>query len=102
MRKIRFSVYATQKQRVDIYLSTLFPEFSRNYIQKLIDRERVWVNGEVVSKNLKVSPRDIIEIELLIESGDITPENILLDIIYEDENILVINKDAGINTHPTP
>ncbi len=100
--KYNFSAYITKPQRVDIYLSTLFWQFSRSYIQKLIDKWHVQVNNEEISKNLKLQPRDVIHINILIESSDIMAEDIPLEVIYEDENILVINKEAGINTHPTP
>ena len=100
--KYRFSTYIEKPERVDIYLSTLFWNFSRSYVQKLIDRWYVSVNGKHVTKNLKIQSKDMLEIEIFIESASIEPENIPLDIIYEDEKILIINKDAGINTHPTP
>jgi len=55
-----------------------------------------------VKKNLKLKSRDEIEIQEIITSSLLQAEDIPLDIIYEDENICVINKDAGINVHPTP
>jgi len=102
MKTINFCVVAKEKQRVDMYLATLFVDFSRSYIQKLIDRKNVRVNGKEISKNIKVSNRDEIQILEMVESINIQAEDILLEIIYEDENILVINKEAHINTHPTP
>jgi len=97
-----FSVNIEKKQRVDMYLSALFTELSRSYIQKLIDTWCVLVNGNEIKKNLKLEPRDEIAINEMIHSVEILPENIPLDIIYEDDSICVINKDAGINVHPTP
>lgn len=85
-----------------MYLSALFWQLSRSYIQKMIDTGCIRVNGDIVKKNLKLSPRDIIDIQELITSVEILAEDIPLDIIYEDENICVINKDAWINVHPTP
>ena len=55
-----------------------------------------------MKKNLKLQSRDEIEIREIITSSILQAEDIPLDIIYEDENICVINKDAGINVHPTP
>ena len=55
-----------------------------------------------MKKNLKLHSHDEIEIREIITSSVLQAENIPLDIIYEDENICVINKDAGINVHPTP
>ena len=97
-----FCVNIQKKQRVDMYLSALFWELSRSYIQKLIDTGCVKVNGKQVKKNLKLELRDEISIVEIITSTEILPENIPLDIIHEDENICVINKNPGINVHPTP
>lgn len=97
-----FCVNIQKKQRVDMYLSALFWELSRSYIQKLIDTGCITVNGEQVKKNLKLVPRDEIQIREIITSTEIKAENIPLNIIYEDENICVINKSPWINVHPTP
>lgn len=102
MKEIRFCTYIWGKQRIDMYLALVFFEFSRSYIQKLIERWLVTVNGVVVNKNLKIEHKDELVLREVLESATIDAENIPLDIIYEDENILVLNKDAGINTHPTP
>ena len=100
--KYIFSVYSPTSQRVDIYLSTLFSQFSRSYVQKLIDRKQVTINQKSISKNIKIHHKDKVTLELLIESSDILAEDIDIDVIYEDAEILIINKNAGINTHPTP
>lgn len=100
--KIIFCTYIEKKQRVDIYLSALFWDFSRSYIQKIIDRGEVKINGATIQKNIKILPRDLVELDLQIEKTKLEAENISLDIIYEDENILFINKDAGVNVHPVP
>lgn len=97
-----FSTLIEKPQRVDIYLSTLFSEFSRSYVQKMIDNQQVTINTLTIAKNVKIQPRDIVCINEIIESIDILPEDMNLDVIYEDENILIINKDPHINTHPTP
>lgn len=99
---IHFCTYIKEKQRVDMYLSTLLSDFSRSYIQKMIDNWEVSVNSKIISKNLKIVNRDEIKININIEKLELNPENIPLDIIYEDQNIAIINKDAWINTHPTP
>lgn len=97
-----FSVNIQKKQRVDMYLSALFTEFSRSYVQKLIDTGCVLVNGSKIKKNLKLEPRAEISIEERVVSTEILAENIALEIIHEDENICVINKNPAINVHPTP
>jgi len=101
--KIKFCTLIENKKRVDMYLSALFNDFSRSYIQKLIDKWDVKVNSKTISKNLKIDNRDEIEIDIVLEKLDeILPEDLSLDIIHEDENLLVINKEAWINTHPVP
>lgn len=97
-----FCVYITEKQRVDMYLSTLFNDFSRSYIQKIIDNWEVKVNWKIINKNLKIQNKDIIEINIHVEKLELNAENIPIDIVYQDENIAIINKDAWINTHSTP
>lgn len=99
---INFCVFSEKKIRVDIYLSTLFTDYSRSYIQKIIDKGQVSVNKKNISKNIKINPRDEISIEIIPEKLEILPQKMDLDIIFEDENILIINKDAGINVHPVP
>lgn len=100
--EFNFCVYSEKKQRVDMFMSALFWELSRSYIQKLIDSGCVKVNGESVKKNLKISHKDEIYIQEIITSTELIWEDIPLDIIYEDENLCIVNKDAWINTHPTP
>lgn len=102
--KYNFCVILTEKtKRVDMYLSALFSEFSRSYIQKMIDKGQVSLNGESISKNLKIKTRDEITLEIKTEKLEwIIAQDIPLDIVYEDSDILVINKNAGINVHPVP
>ncbi len=97
-----FCVNIEKKQRVDMYISALFPQLSRSYVQKLIDTGCVLVNGKKIKKNLKLEPKSEISIDEITTSVEILPENIPLDIIFEDDNICVINKDPQINVHPTP
>lgn len=89
--------------RIDKYLS-LNTEFSRNKIQKLIDSELILVNDKVISNNYKVEVDDVIKI-LEISTLPLTnlkPSNIKLDIVYEDDDLLVINKKSGMVVHPAP
>ena len=97
-----FCIFLDKPKRVDMYLSTLFKDFSRSYIQKIIDRGQVKVNKEVIYKNIKIKNKDEIIIEIKLEKLEIVAENMLLDIIFEDDNILILNKAAGINVHPVP
>jgi 23S rRNA pseudouridine1911/1915/1917 synthase len=76
---------------------------SRTYFQYLIEQERVLVNGEVVKKRYLPKTGDEIQIQYILtpEIG-LTPENIPLEIVFEDEDILVINKPPGMVVHPAP
>ena len=90
------------KERVDKYLAEHMTNTSRNRIQTAADAGNVWVNGTPVASNYRVKPGDIIQVLLDHEPHDftITPENIPLTIVYEDEDLLVINKPAGLVVHP--
>ena len=97
------ALFEEKNKRVDMYLSTLFNDFSRSYIQKMIDRWNVSVNNNKISKNLKIKSRDEINIEIIIEKLDeVLPEKMDFDIIFEDDEILVLNKEPKINVHPVP
>jgi len=100
--KYNFCVLSDKQIRVDIYLSTLFSDFSRSFVQKIIDRWQVKVNNKDINKNIKINNKDHIEINIIIEKTEIIWEDIGLEIVFEDENIIVVNKDAWINTHPVP
>lgn len=91
-----------ETRRVDTYLSALFPEKSRSYLQKMIEEGKICCNHEHFTKNKKIYRGDIIHIEWKIENMTLIAENMPLDIIYENDDFAVVNKDAGINTHPTP
>ena len=75
---------------------------SRSRIQTAADAGNVWVNGTAVASNYRVKPGDVIQVLLDHEPHDytITPENIPLDIVYEDDDLLVVNKPAGLVVHP--
>ncbi len=97
-----FCVLLDKAKRVDMYLSTLFSDFSRSYIQKMIDRGQVILNWNEIRKNIKVKKWDEISLKVITESLDVEPEKINLDIIYEDSELIVINKDYWVNVHPVP
>lgn len=99
---INFCTYIEKKQRVDIYLSALLNDFSRSYIQKMIDNWQVKVNNNIIKKNIKIDFKDELNIDVFTKKLEIEKENIPLDIVYEDQNLAIINKDAWINSHPTP
>ncbi len=88
--------------RIDKYLSNN-TELSRSKIQKLIKDNKILVNDKIVNNSYKVSIGDIIKIlEVNLESHEIKPSNIKLDVVYEDSDLLVINKASGMVVHPAP
>ena len=91
------------KIRIDKYLTEKL-DLSRSKVQKLIDEEKILVNGKTISSNYKVKLNDEIDVkeEDMDFSIHIEKENIPLDIVYEDEYLLVINKASGMVTHPAP
>ncbi len=104
MKKLFFTVTEEmEEERVDKVLPELIDSLSRSYIQQLIKEGRLEVNGRPVKANYRVRSRDEIRLELppAIEP-DIRPENIPLDILYEDEDVLVVNKPKGMVVHPAP
>ena len=89
--------------RIDKYLSLTSEELTRNRIQGLISDGNVTVNGKAVKANYKVKEND--RIELLIPDAvpaDIPAEDIPLNIVYEDDDILIVNKPKGMVVHPAP
>lgn len=88
--------------RVDLYLKSKLIECSRSYLQKLIDEWFIKVNWVTITKSLKIKNWDIIDIEFKEEIMQISPENMELDIVFENKDFVVVNKDYGINTHPVP
>lgn len=95
-------VEETEKKRIDLYLSEKL-ELSRSKIQKLIKDNLVTVNEKIVNGSYQVKQNDEIEInDDLNYEINIEPENIDIDIVYEDDDLLVINKKSGMVVHPAP
>ena len=89
--------------RIDRLLCQQFPTYSRTYFQYLIDQGFVLVNGMPIKKKDKPKTGDEIEICFqLTPDISLEPENIPLDILYEDDHLIAINKPAGMVTHPAP
>ena len=88
--------------RIDRYLSEKNEKLSRSYIQKLLKEQKIMVNGSPVKANYKVQDQDDISLEVPdMEEPDILPEDIPLDILYEDEDVLIVNKPKGMVVHPS-
>lgn len=89
-------------QRLDNFLKEIFPDISRSKIQSFIKDGNILVNGGEKKSSYILRENDRIEVELPQEKKIcIKPQDIPLDIIYEDENMLVVNKPSGMLTHPT-
>ena len=89
-------------RRLDVALAEK-TEKSRSYIQTLIQEERVLVNGQVKKANYKVQEGDQVEINFPEPQAlDVLPENIPLEIVYEDNDLVVVNKPPGMVVHPAP
>ncbi|MDY6003324.1 MAG: RluA family pseudouridine synthase, partial [Bacilli bacterium] len=87
--------------RLDKALSILKEQFSRSKIQEYIDNELILVNGKIEKSSYKIKLNDEIIINDIPQTEyDLIPENIPLDIIYEDDDVLVINKQKGLIVHP--
>lgn len=92
----------SQGIRIDRYLSEKNGELSRSYLQKLLKEQGITVNGKAVKANYKVQAGDEIFISLPdLSEPDILPEDIPLDILYEDEDVMVVNKPKGMVVHPS-
>lgn len=87
--------------RLDNYLLEKLGDRTRSYIKTLIDSDKVFVNGKVVKAGYKVKENDRVLVEIEdIKPTDIVPEDIPLDIVYEDDDLAVINKKQGMVVHP--
>lgn len=93
-----------QSDRLDRYLAQALPDLSRSRIQNLIEQGQVQLNDRVcISKKVTVKPSDRITVEIPdAQPLDLQPEDIPLDILYEDDSLLIINKPAGLVVHPAP
>ena len=102
--KIKVEVENLEKsERIDKYLSSkLDDNFSRAKIQKLIDEELILVNDKIIKSSYKVSNGDVILITDKEEDMSIKPEKMDIDIVYEDDDVIVINKKSGVVVYPAP
>lgn len=98
-------VYVVQEEdegtRLDKLIATVFTEFSRNQVKKMMDEELVEVNKRIEKPSYRVNWGDVIVVKVKDPIGlDVQPENIPLDVCYEDEDVIVINKPSGMVVHP--
>ena len=96
-----FKVTVNPGLRIDKVLSLAFPDMSRSYLQKLIKDGQVSVNGNKIKSNYKVSLHDEIAINIPeLAPLEIVPEPMNLDILYEDADVILINKGKNVVVHP--
>ena len=88
-------------QRIDKFLVEN-TEYTRSKIQKMIDNDCILVNGKSIKSSYTLKAGDQIEVKDYEENTDILPENIPLDIYYEDDDLIVVNKPSGMVVHPAP
>ncbi|MCE3222274.1 MAG: rluD2 [Nitrospira sp.] len=101
---VEFVVTAGESaKRIDLFLANRDPTFSRSALQRLIDEGCIRINGRTVRPSQKIRPGDRIRLEVpRPEPLDLLPEAIPFEILYEDADLLVLNKPAGLVVHPAP
>ena len=90
-------------RRVDKVLSEYFSDYSRSFIRKLFDDDLILVNGKKSKPGYNIKSGDVLDISVPDPVDiQIVPENIPLDIIYEDDDVILVNKPKGMVVHPAP
>lgn len=90
-------------QRADLFLSQNVEHLTRSGAQKLLEQGRVTVNGKLAKKNTRLTAGDQVMVELPEpEPLEVLPQNIPLDVVYEDGDVIVVNKSVGMVVHPAP
>ncbi|OON97067.1 MAG: RNA pseudouridine synthase [Epulopiscium sp. Nele67-Bin005] len=98
---ISFVIEENESGRIDKILAKNYPDFTRSFIQKQIEKGLLTINNKQQSGSYKVKTGDTIELNLPpLEEVDILPENIPLNIVYEDNDLIIINKPQGMVVHP--
>lgn len=100
---LQFNVDTSRPERIDRWLTRHLPDLSRSHIQKLIEQGHVWVNDRTcTTKNSQINGGDRIQITIPeSEPLSLEPEPIPLDVLYEDEQLIIINKPADMVVHPS-
>lgn len=102
----RFEYEITEEltgNRIDKAVATLQPDWSRTQIQQWVKEGHVKVNGVAVKSNYKVKTEDKVTVEQpAVEEYDVEAEDLQLEIVYEDQDVLVVNKPVGMVVHPSP
>lgn len=92
-----------EKGRLDKFVSEQIPDLSRTRVKELVKDQNILVNGKVEKVSYKIQAGDKIEVNIpAVKPLDVIPENIPLDIVYEDDDVIVVNKPQGMVVHPAP
>lgn len=92
-----------ENTRLDVYLSKMFEDKSRSYLQKLVENGNILVNEKLKKANYKLKTNDEITIKMPeLEELIVEPEDIDINILYEDSDVIVVNKEQGMVVHPAP
>ncbi len=92
-----------ENERLDKCLNSLMEDLSRSYLQKLLSSGSITVNGKQMKSSYRVKTEDQIQLILPpVSLPDIAPENIPLEVLYEDKSVIVVNKPKGMVVHPAP
>lgn len=103
METYLFVIQENQQMRLDKYLAEQFPEQTRSYLQKLIKDGEVLVNGKTVKTGYQLSCGDEVAVNIPEPKElDVEAQEMELDIVYEDEDVILINKPKGMVVHPAP
>ena len=90
-------------ERADQFIARLVPELTRSAAQRLLEEGAVTLAGRPVKKNYKTAPGDVLAVALPEpEPVDAVPQDIPLDVVYEDGDVIVVNKPVGMVVHPAP
>lgn len=102
MKSFRLYVSSeTAGVRIDKWLSDNIDDLSRSSIQSLLKENNILINSQAVKKNYKLQTNDVIDINIPVPKElDIIPQDIPIDIVYEDDDLLVVNKPKGMVVHP--
>lgn len=103
MEEYLFVIQDSQQMRLDKYLTEQFPEQTRSYLQKLIKEGSVLVNGKTVKSGYQLSAGEEVAVTIPEpEELDVLPVKMDLEIVYEDEDVILVNKPKGMVVHPAP
>lgn len=102
MEDLQFLIIPEEEnQRLDVYLSQKLPDLSRSYLQKLIPQELILVDGKVRKASYRLKAGEMVMLELPpLTEIEVIPQDLPLDILYEDEDLIVVNKAKGMVVHP--